>query len=52
MATRIEIILLTTLKYLLKFFEWFTERLDYFIEMKEYEIYARKDYPKEWFEEE
>ena len=43
---------LKTLNSFLAFFEWFTERLDYFIQMKEYEIYSRKAYPKEWFEEE
>lgn len=43
---------LKTLHSVVRFFEWFVERLDYLIEMKEYEIYSRKDYPKEWFEEE
>ena len=43
---------LKTLHNAARFFEWFVERLDYLIEMKEYEIYSRKPYPIQWFEEE
>ena len=38
-------------RLLSKFFGWFTDRLDYYVEMKEWEIHSRHEFPKEWFED-
>ena len=36
-----------------KFLGWFTIRLDYYVEAKEWELEQRRhSFPKEWFEEE
>jgi hypothetical protein len=35
-----------------KFLGWFTVRLDYYVEAKEWEVEKRnKSFPEEWFEE-
>ena len=56
MAQRIEVILMElarwTSKILDKVSDWFIVRLDYYVEMKEWEIHSRHEFPKEWFEEE
>ena len=48
----LEIKIMELARLLSKFFGWFTVRLDYYVEMKEWEIHSRHEFPKEWFEEE
>jgi len=55
MAQRIEVMLMElarwTSKVIDKVSEWFIVRLDYYVEMKEWEIHSRHEFPKEWFED-
>jgi len=57
MAQRIEVILMelarSTSKIIDKISSWFIVRLDYYVEVKEWELEKRRhSFPKEWFERE
>ena len=57
MAQRIEVILMelarSTSKIIDKISSWFIVRLDYYVEVKEWELEKRRNsFPKEWFERE
>ena len=53
MAQRIEVIFMELARSISKFLGWFTIRLDYYVEAKEWEIEQRRhSFPKEWFTEE
>ena len=57
MAQRIEVILMelarSTSKIIDKISSWFIVRLDFYVEVKEWELEKRRlSFPKEWFERE
>ena len=56
MAQRIEVMIMelarSTSKIIAKISSWFIVRLDYYVEVKEWELDQRRhSFPKEWFEE-
>jgi hypothetical protein len=56
MAQRIEVMIMelarSTSKIIDKISNWFIVRLDYYVEVKEWELEKRRhSFPKEWFEE-
>ena len=56
MAQRIEVMIMelarSTSKIIAKISSWFIVRLDYYVEVKEWELEKRRhSFPKEWFEE-
>jgi len=52
MAQRIEVIFMELARSISKFLGWFCIRLDYYVEVKEWELEQRRhSFPKEWFED-